>query len=170
LLLYNNRKMVIFSPFISLGIRQLEFLVQDFYVKPIIAEITGDDSGQQRQRVIDDYNNDKIQILLISIGAGGLGINLIGTRDVIIMQPGWNEVEMFQAQARAIRLHSHTHLPLDQRHVDVWFLLLVKPQNTPTSAKLGIDEIILGIINRKNQVLYPFMQLLAQVSIERMPC
>lgn len=170
LLQYNNRKMVIFSPFISLGVRQLERLTQDFYVRPVIAEITGDNTTQERQQVIDDYNNDRVQILLISIGAGGLGIDLRGTRDVVIMQPGWNEVEMAQAEGRAIRFHSHTYLPLDQRHVDVWILLLVKPPYSPPTAKPSIDEIILGIINRKNQVLHPFMQLLTQVSIENMPC
>jgi superfamily II DNA or RNA helicase len=167
LLEFNNRKMVIFSPFISLGVRQLEKLVKDFDTIPKIAEITGADSTAQRQKVIDDYNKDEIQILLISIGAGGLGINLKGTRDVVLMQPGWNEVEMAQAEGRAIRFQSHTHLPPNERHVDVWQLLLVKPI---VSIKPAVDEIILGIIARKNAVLEPFMERLREVSIERLPC
>lgn len=163
LLKYNNRKMVIFSPFISLGIRQLEILVKDFDVKPEIGEITGGDSESQRQSVIDRFNSDKIQVLLISIGAGGLGINLIGARDEVMMQPGWNEVEMQQAMGRAIRFHSHTHLPLNERKVDVWQLLLVKPpghQNENPSADLIVERIT----QRKTRIIGPFMEMLEKTS------
>ena len=168
LLQYNNRKMVIFSPFISLGVRQLEKLVQDFDVKPIIAEIIGDDPAEKRQRVIDEFNADKIQVLLISIGAGGLGIDLRGTRDVVLMQPGWNEVEQHQALSRAVRYLSHSHLPPDQRFVDVWQLLLVKPLGF--HQKDSVDELIMKIIERKNKIIEPFMKLLEVNSIEHLNC
>jgi len=168
LLKYNNRKMIMFSPFISLGVRQLERLVVDFDVKPKFGIITGDNTKEERQKVIDDYNNDKIQILVISIGAGGLGINLKGTRDVVIMQPGWNDVEMEQAMGRGIRFHSHTHLPVDERKVDVWKLLLVKPPGV--NGKLAADQIIENITQRKNNIIKPFLNILNYISIENMPC
>jgi len=168
LLTYNNRKMVIFSPFISLGVKQLEQVVQDFTVKPIIGHIIGSDTKIQRQQTIDDFNSDKIQVLLISVGAGGLGISLRGTRDVVIMQPGWNDVEMEQSIGRAIRFHSHTHLPIEEQQVDVWKLIMVKPVGV-----VGVpaaDEIILGINERKNAIINPFLRLLETVTIERIPC
>ena len=168
LLKYNNRKMVIFSPFISLGVKQLEKLVSDFDVKPIFGIITGDNTKIERQTVIDEYNNDRIQILLISIGAGGLGINLIGTRDVVLMQPGWNDVEMEQAMGRAIRFHSHTHLPIDEQKVEVWKLLLVKPAGI--GGDLAADQIIENITQRKNKIIQPFLQLLNPLTIENKPC
>ncbi len=158
----NMRKMIIFSPFISLGVNQLEGLVKDFDNPPKFGEITGKDTKTQRQNVIDKYNNNQIQILLISIGAGGLGINLIGTRDVIIMQPGWNDVEMQQAIGRAIRYRSHSHLPEDQRHVDIWKLMLSKPPNTGKSA----DYIIEGIGQRKTLKIARFTESLQNISIE----
>jgi SNF2 family DNA or RNA helicase len=168
LLTYNNRKMVIFSPFISLGVKQLEQVVQDFTVKPIIGHIIGSDTKIQRQQTIDDFNNDKIQVLLISVGAGGLGISLRGTRDVVIMQPGWNDVEMEQSIGRAVRFHSHTHLPIEEQKVDVWKLIMVKPAGV--GGVPAADEIILGINDRKNAIINPFLRLLETVTIERIPC
>lgn len=167
LLRFNNRKMVIFSPFISLGVSQLERLVMDFDIKPSIGIITGDNSEEERQETIKSYNSDHIQILIISIGAGGLGINLIGTRDVVIMQPGWNDVEMEQAMGRAIRFHSHTHLPYDEQRVEVWKLLLVKPDKGNVAGNgnedLAADQIIENIARKKKVLIEPFMKLLIKL-------
>lgn len=162
LLKFNNRKMLMFSPFISLGVNQLEKLVADFDVAPRFGHIIGDDTAGDRQQTIDDFNADRLQVLLNSIGAGGLGISLMGTRDVVLMQPGWNDVEMQQAIGRAVRFHSHTHLPLEQRTVEVWKLLLVKPaQYAVPGAKLAADEIIESIIARKEAIIQPFLERLS---------
>ena len=69
---------------------------------------------------------------------------------MIIMQSGWNEVEEQQAMGRGIRFHSHTHLPPDERHVDVWKLVLVKPPELEAklaSADMVIQRIIFLILN-----------------------
>ena len=163
LLKNNQRKMVIFSPFISLGVMQLELLVADFEIPPKIGVITGDNSEEERQEVIADFNSDQLQVLLISVGAGGLGINLIGTRDVVIMQPGWNDVEMQQAMGRAIRFHSHTHLPLNEQKVDVWKLHLVK-EDYETNG-LAADQIIENIAIRKQNEVERFMTQLKSVTV-----
>ena len=163
LLKHNKRKMVIFSPFISLGVMQLELLVADFEIKPEIGVITGDHSEEERQEVIALFNTDQIQVLIISVGAGGLGINLIGTRDVVIMQPGWNDVEMQQAMGRAIRFHSHTHLPKEDQKVEVWKLHLVKEDYITQG--LAADQIIENIAIRKQNEVEPFLQELKAVSI-----
>ena len=94
-----------------------------------------------------------------------MGINLIGARDVVLMQPGWNDVEMEQAMGRAIRFQSHTHLPEEERKVDVWKLLLTKPDGSPAA-----DEIIEGITQRKNSIIKPFLQSLQPLTIENIPC
>ena len=163
LLKYNKRKMVIFSPFISLGVMQLELLVADFEIRPEIGVITGDHTEAERQEVIASFNTDQIQVLIISVGAGGLGINLIGTRDVVIMQPGWNDVEMQQAMGRAIRFHSHTHLPKEDQKVEVWKLHLVKENYLIEG--LAADQIIENIAIRKQNEVDPFLQQLKSVSI-----
>jgi len=165
LLEFGSRKTVVFSPFISLGIRQLEQVVADFDVKPTLGVITGDDSEAARQMVIDKHNADEIQVLLISVQAGGLGINLLGARDVIIMQPGWNDVETQQAMGRAIRFKSHNHLPPSERRVDVWKLLLVKPAGT--TGEPAADQIIDAITQRKDRAMVEFQTAMRQCSIEK---
>ena len=164
------RKTVIFAPFISLGIKQLEELVKDFdeSERPKFGEITGKHSKKERQDVIDKYNNGKIQVLLISVGAGGLGINLFGTRDVIITTPGWNEVEFEQSVGRVIRYKSHTHLPENERHVDIWKLMMVKPKkyNNPNE-KPSADYVVQAIADRKTSEIKKFMDMLDGMAIER---
>ena len=165
------RKTVIFAPFISLGIKQLEELVKDFSEedRPKFGEITGKDSKKERQHVIDEYNKGNIHVLLISVGAGGLGINLFGTRDVIITTPGWNEVEFEQSVGRVIRYKSHTHLPQDERHVDVWKLMMVKPESHDgrNDEKLSADYIVQSIADRKTNEIKKFMNKLDIISIEK---
>jgi len=56
--------------------------------------------------------------------AGGLGLNLLECRDAVVMQPGWNDVEFQQAIGRVIKFRSHINLPVEERRVDVWKLML----------------------------------------------
>jgi hypothetical protein len=90
-----------------------------------------------------------VNIMLIG-PAGGEGLNLTRTRNVVIMEPAWNRKTTAQAIARAAgRLGSHRGLPLEEQHVDVYHLLLDKPkywkaiikQVYPPTKPLLIDPI-----------------------------
>jgi hypothetical protein len=164
LLRFNSRKMVIFSPFISLGVRQLEQVVADFDVRPRVAVIEGDSTEAERQAAIDEYNANEVQVLLVSVLAGGPGINLLETRDVIVMQPGWNEVETQQEVGRAIRFRSHERLPPAERRVDVRRLLLAKPPGA--GGRPAADRVIEGIARKKDLLIRPFLAALRGASIE----
>jgi superfamily II DNA or RNA helicase len=167
------RKTVIFAPFISLGIKQLEELVKDFEEseRPKFGEITGKHTKKERQLVIDKYNRGDIHVLLLSVGAGGLGINLFGTRDAIITTPGWNDVEFEQSIGRVIRYKGHEHLPVEERHVDIWKLMMVKPyhihdpQIQDDRGKPSADYIVEAIAQRKTDEILKFMNELHQVAI-----
>lgn len=64
-----------------------------------------DGSTKNRQSVIDDFQeNDNIKIFLLSLKAGGVGINLTAADYVIHFDPWWNPAVENQATDRAHRI------------------------------------------------------------------
>ncbi len=64
-----------------------------------------DGSTKDRQEVVDKFqNNEDIQIFLISLKAGGTGLNLTAADYVIHYDPWWNPAVEMQATDRAYRI------------------------------------------------------------------
>ena len=80
--------------------------------------------------------------------AGGEGLDLKGTRYVILLEKSWNRPNEEQIIGRAVRYKSHTHLPKEEQKVDVYHLIITKP---PASArdKTDIDSFL-----EKVQMIY----------------
>ena len=70
---------------------------------------SGDLSMREKKKVIDDFNGDKFQVLIIS-KSGSEGLDLKGVRNVIVMDPVWNYAGIKQIRGRAIRFQSHIKL------------------------------------------------------------
>jgi len=67
------------------------------------AMLTG--STRDRESVIDSFrNDDNIKVFLISLKAGGVGLNLTGADYVFILDPWWNPASEIQALSRAHRI------------------------------------------------------------------
>ncbi|MBQ9008392.1 MAG: SNF2 helicase associated domain-containing protein [Clostridia bacterium] len=67
--------------------------------------INGDTPGAMRVEMAERFNReDRIKVMLISIKAGGTGLNLIGADTVIHMDPWWNFAVEEQATDRAYRI------------------------------------------------------------------
>jgi len=69
------------------------------------ASITGADSVDDRSATMGKFNADpkKPQILLLSMAAGGVGLNLVGANHVYFLEPHWNPQMERQAQDRVHR-------------------------------------------------------------------
>uniref|UniRef100_A0ACD5ZK51 Uncharacterized protein n=1 Tax=Avena sativa TaxID=4498 RepID=A0ACD5ZK51_AVESA len=60
---------------------------------------------QQREKVINEFSNDKsIMVLLMSLKAGGVGINLVAASNAFVMDPWWNPAVEEQAVMRIHRI------------------------------------------------------------------
>lgn len=60
---------------------------------------------QQREKVINEFSNDKsILVLLMSLKAGGVGINLTAASNAFVMDPWWNPAVEEQAVMRIHRI------------------------------------------------------------------
>ncbi len=79
--------------------------------------LDGSTPQHKRQPYVDEFNNDpSVFVFLISIAAGGVGLNLTGANKVIIFDPSWTPALDMQAMDRA-------HRTGQKRKVDVFRLL-----------------------------------------------
>ena len=68
-------------------------------------KLTGQTKVNRRIELVDEFNtNDNIKVFLISLKAGGTGLNLTGADMVIHYDPWWNLSAENQATDRAYRI------------------------------------------------------------------
>ena len=96
-----GHKMLVFSQFASM----LEIIEKDLDEKGIAYfKITGQTPKEERIRMVNAFNSDETPVFLISLKAGGTGLNLTGADTVIHFDPWWNIAAMNQASDRAHRI------------------------------------------------------------------
>lgn len=97
-----NHRILIFSQFTSM----LELLHQELDKEKINHFIlTGITPSEERFKLVDEFNNNnEIKVFLISLKAGGTGLNLIGADTVIHYDPWWNFSAENQASDRVHRI------------------------------------------------------------------
>ena len=96
-----GHKMLLFSQFTSM----LELLEEDLRREGIDHyKLTGATSKEERMRLVKAFNSDDVPVFLISLKAGGTGLNLTGADIVIHYDPGWNLAAQDQATDRAHRI------------------------------------------------------------------
>ena len=98
----DNHRMLIFSSFVT----ALNIIEKRLNKKGIsYFMITGDTSAESRLSICNEFNaNDDIFVVLISLKAGGTGLNLTGADTVIHVDPWWNVSAQNQATDRAHRI------------------------------------------------------------------
>ena len=68
-------------------------------------KLTGSTKVDERMRMVDEFNeNSNVKLFLISLKAGGTGLNLTGADMVIHYDPWWNISTENQATDRAYRI------------------------------------------------------------------
>ena len=96
-----EHKVLLFSQFTSM----LELLETDLQKVGIqYYKITGSTSKEERMRLVQAFNVDDTRVFLISLKAGGTGLNLTGADIVIHYDPWWNVAAQNQATDRAHRI------------------------------------------------------------------
>ncbi len=101
-LVEEGRRILLFSQFTSmLALIEIELQKQEIeYVK-----LTG--STKDRQTVINQFKQGKVPVFLISLKAGGTGLNLTEADTVIHFDPWWNPAVENQATDRVHRIGQH---------------------------------------------------------------
>ena len=96
-----GHKILLFSQFVSM----LEIIRQELAKRELsFYMISGETSKEKRLKLVKKFNEDDTRVFLISLKAGGVGLNLTGADVVIHYDPWWNLAVQNQATDRAHRI------------------------------------------------------------------
>ncbi|SHM39683.1 Superfamily II DNA or RNA helicase, SNF2 family [Ruminococcus flavefaciens] len=152
----SGHKILIFSNYTSMLHLIQEELEKNEHYKKIIYYLDG--KTKNRVDVVKQFESADEGIFLISIKAGGVGLNLVSAQDVIIYDPWWNPFVEQQAVDRAYRIGQ-------DKPVTVYKLVaantieerIVEMQK---DKEQDFDELINGISTDKNIDLKDIIELL----------
>lgn len=131
-LLKNRHKALVFSQFTG----QLEQVAKALDARGISYQyLDGSTSPKEREKRVGDFQSGKGDLFLISLRAGGTGLNLTAADYVIHLDPWWNPAVEDQASDRAHRIGQ-------QRPVTIYRLI----------ATQSIEEKILDLHKRKRDL------------------
>lgn len=134
----SGHKILLFSQFTSmLDIisKRLDEMNVTYYT------LRGSTHAQDRIRMVNEFNENDVKVFLISLKAGGTGLNLTGADIVIHYDPWWNSSAENQASDRAYRIGQ-------KKNVQIYKLItrrsieenIIKLQQS----KLELSELIYG--------------------------
>lgn len=96
-----GHRLLVFSQFTQM----LDILEQNLVSRQFtVLKLTGKDSKEKRRKTVDQFQNGEADIFLISLKAGGTGLNLTAADLVIHYDPWWNVAAQDQATDRAHRI------------------------------------------------------------------
>ena len=97
----NDKKVLLFSSFTSI----FDSFIEEFNRRGIKYHmITGAVDKKKRKEEVDAFQSDDSNVFLISLKAGGTGLNLTKAQAVIHFDPWWNVSAQNQATDRAYRI------------------------------------------------------------------
>ena len=129
----SNHRILIFSQFTSM-LDILDEMLSDAKIKHF--KLTGTTPSEERFALVDEFNkNEEIKVFLISLKAGGTGLNLVGADTVIHFDPWWNISAENQASDRVHRIGQ-------KKNVQIIKLI----------TKDSIEEKILDLQNKKKEL------------------
>lgn len=131
-----DHKLLIFSQFVK-GLNVVEEMLRGKDIPYYM--LTGDTDPRDRVSMAEDFNTaPDVKVFLVSLKAGGTGLNLIGADTVILLDPWWNVAAEDQAIARAIRIGQ-------KRNVEVIKLIC---EDTVEQKVIDLQNIKKDIIDR----------------------
>jgi SNF2 family DNA or RNA helicase len=157
-------RIVVYASFINTGIGRVEEQLKKFGIG--YNAIHGDVSRAERTKIINEYNSGKSPVLLIT-QAGGQGIDLKETSDIILFDIVWNPANEAQIIGRGVRFGSHAALPPAKRVVNVHRLALKMP--VADEPKLySTDSKLIAIVEQKRAKMEKVLnEIRTKYSIER---
>ncbi|MDR2623347.1 MAG: DEAD/DEAH box helicase [Methanobrevibacter sp.] len=99
----NNEKVLIFTQYVEMGNIIKNLFEDKFYTEVMF--LHGSLSRKKRDEMVDDFqNNSQKKIFIVSLKAGGTGLNLTAAKNVIHYDLWWNPAVENQATDRAYRI------------------------------------------------------------------
>jgi SNF2 family DNA or RNA helicase len=126
----SGKKALVFSQFATL-LRILQIDLQKIGIEPLYLD--GSVPAKERGEIVRQFQEeDKPHLFLLSLKAGGVGLNLTSAQSAVLLEPWWNEAVELQAIDRAHRIGQKNTL---------WVHRLLTPN--------AIEEKMLNVKGRK---------------------
>jgi hypothetical protein len=129
----------------SLELQQhLALLIKNRYgLKRLPMQINGDVSGESRQRLVDQFQDEggKFDVMILSPRAGGVGLTLTSANHVIHLSRWWNPAVEDQCTDRVYRIGQG-------QPVKVYYPMAVHPLYGDSS----FDELLNALLERKRKL------------------
>ena len=132
----SGHRILLFSQFVQ-ALDLIENELQKINIEYF--KLTGATTAEKRVQYMNEFNaNDRVKIFLISLKAGGTGLNLIGADTIIHLDPWWNVASENQASDRAYRIGQ-------TRNVEVIKLIL---ENSIEERVIELQQIKKDLIDK----------------------
>lgn len=163
IILNSRGKLLIFEPLVNFeGISSLKYYFDCFnisYIEYSSKTLKTRDNDLNEYNNYENNNGEKIKVCIFSY-AGSEGISFKCINDIIILDMPWNESELKQIIGRSIRFNSHNDLSIENRYVNVHFII------SYSNNRKSVDKEILDIIKNKQSKINVIFDLLKSASME----
>ena len=152
--LSNNEKVLIFTQYKELGGMLQVYLKKKLKTEPLF--LSGETNLKNREKMIQqfqDTNPKSPQIFILSIKAGGVGLNLTNATHVFHVDRWWNPAVENQATDRAYRIGQ-------KKNVMVHKFVCIG------TLEESIDQLIKQKIGLANSIISPGDAFLTELSID----
>lgn len=153
------KPVVVYSNFLANGIYPISVSLNEQNVSFKI--IKGSTNEEKMNEIINNYNDRKFDVLLIS-SAASESITLLNTRQMHILEPHFNEAKINQVIGRAIRYKSHNKLPSDERQIIIYRWCSIFPNIIQYKTA---DEYLIWLGRKKQNLINKFIDIVKSVSI-----
>ncbi|MES2652010.1 MAG: SNF2-related protein [Bacteroidota bacterium] len=143
-------KILVFSQFVTM----LDLVKAELEVRKItFSYLTG--QTKERSAVVNSFqNNPEIRVFLISLKAGGLGLNLTQADYVYLIDPWWNPAIENQAIDRAYRIGQHKNVMavrlICPDTIEEKIMLMQENKKEIASGLIKIDSSIFKSLTKKD--------------------
>lgn len=139
-----------FTSFLALIANRLDKLDAPYYT------ITGATPKKKRLDLVNAFNADDIPVFLVSLKAGGTGLNLTGASVVVHADPWWNAAAQNQATDRAHRIGQDkvvsVHRVIAENTIEERILRLQEQKNDLANQLIGAGGISLSSLSREDLI------------------
>ena len=73
------------------------------------SSVKGGQGLEEREKAIDDFQNGKVRVILLTVQSGGVGITLTRAAYLVMLQRSWSLIDNMQTEDRVHRIGSEQH-------------------------------------------------------------
>jgi hypothetical protein len=146
----NDHRILVFSQFTSM-LRIIEHELKDLDIPYFYLE--GSTPTQERNDYVKRFNSGEGKVFLISLKAGGTGLNLVGADTVIHYDPWWNPAVEDQATDRAYRIGQqnkvHVMKLITKGTIEEKIFKLQKKKKELSDSIISSKEVFINSLSRE---------------------